>query len=393
MLGPAWWLRTAAVIVLAATACGSVQHGQSPLATASPTSSPTASAASPTTASGSRQRCPAVQPAPQFLASAPSNRNLVLVTLRGGSDVVVRDITDINHATTIGGLSNPSHLHFVSGTEWSYLGGNQDVIYRAPFSGSPSTVVATGCNNVFDFAWSPDGTAAAYVTDTDAGGELHLVNGGQNRVVSTMPGLPITGCVACADSVDLRLLYSPDGAFISLVQSWGGPLLRLWTSDGRVIESIDSGSVQGGQPPSMSAWSASRLYYRDSSGVRVWDHGTVTTLLPGVQWIRPRASPAGGEIVYGARDANGTVHVYLLDTAIHEVRELAKSRSEPAFLTSRYIWYQGERHCLSSDPYPCNVSPSYSTTTTGITYIYDLQTGTEAESIITAVFDVWPHPA
>jgi hypothetical protein len=33
------------------------------------------------------------------------------------------------------------------------------------------------------------------------------------------------------------------------------------------------------------------------------------------------------------------------------------------------------------------------TITTGKTYIYDLQTGTETESIITQVFDVWPHPA
>jgi hypothetical protein len=28
---------------------------------------------------------------------------------------------------------------------------------------------------------------------------------------------------------------------------------------------------------------------------------------------------------------------------------------------------------------------------TGKTYIYDLQTGTETESRITAVYDVWPH--
>jgi hypothetical protein len=316
---------------------------------------------------------------------------LALVTLRGSSDVVARDITDINHATTVGVLANPLHAHFVSGTEWSYLDMGQNVLYRATFSGSSSMVVATGCNNIFDFAWSPDGTTAAYVTDTDTGGKLHLVTGGQNRVVSTMPGLPITGCVACADRVDLRLLYSPDGAYISLVQNWGGPLLRLWMSDGRLVDSIDSG--QGKQPPSMSAWSGSGFFYRDSTGVRVWDHGTVSTPLPGVQWIRPRASPAGGEIVYGARDAYGTDHVYLLDTASHKVRELTKSRSEPAFLTSRYVWYQGERPCVSSDPYPCNGEPWITTTTTGITYIYDLQTGTESESKITAVFDVWPHPA
>jgi hypothetical protein len=44
--------------------------------------------------------------------------------------------------------------------------------------------------------------------------------------------------------------------------------------------------------------------------------------------------------------------------------------------------------CTSSDQ--CPVAP---TILTGTTYIYDLQDSTETESRITAVYDIWPHPA
>jgi len=60
------------------------------------------------------------------------------------------------------------------------------------------------------------------------------------------------------------------------------------------------------------------------------------------------------------------------------------------FLTSRYIWYEGERACVAADV--CGSAPG-GHPLNGKTYIYDLQTGTETESIITGVADVWPQPA
>ncbi len=258
------------------------------------------------------------------------------------------------------------------------------------------SVVAKMCFAGFAFAWRSDGTAAAYVTDlqTYQGSELHIVSGGQNRVASSMPGLPVGGCEQwdCADRLDLRLLYSPNGAYISLVQSWSGPVFRVWASDGTLIKSIDSGLTDSRAFPSMSVWSGTGLYFRDAQGVEVWRDGNQSLVLPLVAWIRPKASPAGGQIVYMERDAFGEARVSLLDTTTNKVRELARSRSEPAFLTSRYIWYQGERPCVAGDLYPCNGGGA-PTTPTGKTYIYDLQAGTETESIIAKVWDVWPHPA
>ena len=71
--------------------------------------------------------------------------------------------------------------------------------------------------------------------------------------------------------------------------------------------------------------------------------------------------------------------------------EIVKSRSGPRFLNSHLIWYVEERPCVSGDSYPCG--PESTTIETGKTYIYDLQDNTETESVIAAVFDVWPHGA
>jgi len=309
------------------------------------------------------------------------------VKLQGGNQIVVRDLTDIEHPMTVGQFDQQSLAlgQFVSASEVSYA--DFPYLIRTPFSGSPAKVAAQTCNGIFAFAWSPDGTAAAYIDDDRSSDSayLHVVRGGEDRVVSSMPHWPITGCEAqwaCLDSSSVRLLYSPDGAYISFVQWWGGPSLRIWTADGRTLMSVDR------EAETMSVWSGSTAYWRDSSGVESWRDGHESLALPGVKWIQPSASPAGGAIIYAARDGAGVPRVYRFDTVSGVTTEIAKSRNRPAFLTPRYIWYEEERLCAPGDQ--CGAAV---TMPTGNTYIYDLQTGTEARSIITAVGDVWPHPA
>jgi hypothetical protein len=132
------------------------------------------------------------------------------------------------------------------------------------------------------------------------------------------------------------------------------------------------------------------LLFRDNQGIHVWRDGAQSLLLPGVAWIRPKASPAGGQVVYAAKDQTGKPNVFILDTSSGSVRMVAKVRSEPAFLNSHLIWYKEERPCAAGDVYPCG---AVATVETGKTYIYDLQDNTETESVIAAVWDVWPHGA
>lgn len=350
------------------------------------------SATKPPTAS-SAITCPQAQRAPTFAPAIPTSRSLELVRLKGSDAYVVRDLTDILNVSTVATLPNAgSAWRFASPAELSYFDGS--TIVRMPLAGSPRTGVA--CTHAFALAWNPNGTAAAYVTGADAAGksELHLIGQGQNRLADSMSGNPLTDCVAfdCAERISVDLSYSPDGAYISYVQSWGGPVFRLWTADGRLVKSIDGPSRGATQStlPGMAVWSQGFLFWRDASGVERWYNGRVDLIMPGVAWITPRASPGASLVVYATRDGARVSHVWLLNAATGEVRKLADWRSRPAFLNSHLIWYQEERPCVAADAAPCPASVAIPS---GRTYIYDLQDGTESESVVQGVFDVWPHAA
>jgi hypothetical protein len=367
------WIRALALTTVMASACGTTPTvGSAPSPTVS--SVPASPSASPT----------AVNPCPP-----PSSRCLALVTLRGSNSYVVRDITDINHPTTVSSLAAITQPVFVNANEISFE--DENGLERSPLGGSPTVVVNPGGGL---FTWSPDGTTAIYVTlETATTAAVHQLTSAGDRVLGSMSIAAINsvgGCetiAGCAieNTLDLRLSYSPDGGVISLViNTFGGSFFRLWSADGKVLKSSDS------QGLTMAVWSGNSLYFRDSNGVEVWRDGAVSSFLPGVAWIKPQASPAGGQIIYAARDNEGWAHTYVVDTASRAVRELKKARYGPAFLTSRYIWSAGERGCVAADA--CGATPP-THPLSGKTYIYDLQTGTETESIITGVSDVWPHPA
>jgi len=359
------WIRALIITALMATACSSptpVANAPSPSAFPSATASP--------------------RPAPTPV------RSLAVVTLHGSSSVVVRDLTDINHPRTVSNLGDVPAPQFVSAATLSYVDAKRGLV-RTPLSGSPRTPIAGGARSLF--AWSPDGKTAAYMSSLVNSGnrstmQLHLVRGGKDRIVSSMPGLPTPGfgCESqgCADGWDFHLSYSPDGRFITWAQSVTD-VFRMWTAAG-----VD---VTPSTPfVNMSVWSGASFYFDDSKAVKVWRNGVVSTFLPGVVWIRPKASPGGGQIVYETRDASGVSRTYIVDTTTSRVRQLGGVyRAEPAFMTDRFIWYEGERLC---SPNECPIGPA-AAIPTGHTYIYDLQTGTETESIITSVSDVWPHAA
>jgi Tol biopolymer transport system component len=240
------------------------------------------------------------------------------------------------------------------------------------------------------FAWNPKGTSAVYITQGGAVEAVHLLSSRGDLVIGSIPAGGVGGCEAISSCtlsnwLDSQLAYSPDGTYISLViNSFSGSVLRVWSSDGKPFKSSD------GQGATMATWSGHDLFFRDAKGVEVWRAGVVSPFLPGVVWVKPKGSPVGGQIVYTARDNGGWGQVFVVDTSTRKARLLKTARTDAVFLNSRYIWYRGERACVAADL--CGAHPPFHPLS-GKTYIYDLQDGTETESIITSVLDIWPHTA
>jgi hypothetical protein len=343
-------------------------------------------AASPSTG------CPASQQAPRFAPSTATTRSLVLASYAKGNDFVLRDITDIDHPATLHNFNRRINetARFVNATDLSLVEGGLARLTVDPAYAGENPAVVSGCD-VETFAWSPDGTQAAYLEKLPGSESerLRLIGNGVDAVIGTVPAPGSSSeCTSreCVDSTDNRLLFSPDGAYISLVRSGPAPVLRIWATSGKELKSVDGSSA------TMSVWSGDALYYQDATGIVMWRNGVDRVIEPNGRWVRPHASAAGGLIVFERREALiGTARVMMLDTKTGEYRLLADNiadRSEPVFLTPRYLWYRGERPCAKSDT-PCIGTTAF----TGLTYIYDLQTNQEFRSIITDVWDVWPHPA
>ena len=195
------WLQALAVTTLMASACG----GSTPTAGNTPSPSASASASAPS------------------IVSPPPQAYLALVTLRGSSSYVVRDLTDISHPKTVGNFGAVAAPVFVSATELSYAVDSN--LFRVPLAGSPKTLVTSqGAAGT----WSADGSAVLYTTYASPDkGTVHQLRSGRDQVLGSVPGGGGGGCesvggCAIVNSLDTRLLYAPDGTLVSLVTSGEG---------------------------------------------------------------------------------------------------------------------------------------------------------------------------
>lgn len=394
--------RLIAVLCLLVTGCGTF-HLPTGAASTSRTSTPqAASAARVASAPRLSSHCPTPQLPRSYPSSPSSDRNLVIAKLRGNDQTVIRDVTDIDHPSTVAtvdvpgfggdGWGSPS---FVSSSTISYRDTDGRQLFRMPISGSGAQLVAAWCAyaNIASFGWSRDGQSFSYLLEPEdwitnlaqTEFQWHLVTGGVDRVIGTAPLW--CHCGAGSENNSLAVQFSPNGQFVSLVDYLQrGTTLQVRRLDGSVAGAEIRRDRDDVNPVTMGVWSGTDLFFRDGARVERWHEGTITQFLPGIAWLHPWASPAGGQIVYAVRGGDGLAHVNVVDTGNRLTRQLSSQpRTMPIFLTPRYVWYRGERLCTPSD------AMCRTTALTGNTYIYDLQTDTEWESIITAVADVWPH--
>jgi dipeptidyl aminopeptidase/acylaminoacyl peptidase len=381
------------VVAVVLAACGNTSSGTHPTPTAqSPTSSPFAFP-SPT--------LNGITPPPKATVTCaspiPSGAKLALVTLRGGSGIVVRDVTDVAQPVTRCSITGGVYLRFVNGTHISYISeassdlGAAGALYLVDLQTQITTLVRAwtyGGYISWVYAWSPDGKVLSYINSDQAGVAWHLLSASGDRTLSTLG--PVPGRGVNLDVDDGMVGFSADGQYVALEETFTGkasggadPFQVVRVSDGKLMYSRADGT--------MAVWAAgsTRLYFRTSAGVQSWDPtGQIGTVAAGLKWIHPSASADGNHVAYTALDAQGNHKAAVIDVGPSGGSTIVLS-TEPrvgaAFLTSELVWYAGETICTTATPCGLGGPPL-----TGVTYISDLA-GVETESKDHDFYDAWPH--
>jgi hypothetical protein len=392
-----------------------------PVAMASPSlnSSPGASPGSPASPT------PFVEPSPVTAAPStpkpvafscsstiPAGASLALVTLRGSTDVVVRDITNLSKPVSRCAFKyceqwctsrGPDSIRFVTGTVISYIvrsDDNHGAMYLVDLSKRKTILTRSWGPDTgyFDwvFAWSPDGSALTYFSTTQwrlrsASGDVALSPLGKDlgynfnfNSDSRMVGFSGDGKYVALDmSIDLGTKKTPAGYTIQK-----GALFKIVRlSDKKVVYSRADGT--------MATWAGSgaNLFFRIGAGLQEWDPvGGSRLIVAGLGWTNPVASSDGRRIVYETEDANGNhfaSQVRLTDQPQRSIALSSQPRMDVAFLTSTLVWFNEESRCSA-------LCPGYGETSagppqTGRTFVLDLPTGTSSQSVVTSVGDAWPR--
>jgi len=388
----------ALVLTLACGSSSSTSH-LSPNASSTPASaSPSAVTTSQAFPSPSPGVTASVAAVPLSCSSTPAaGEHLALVTLRGSSNVVVRDVTDVSHPSSRCTFKGGGYFRFYNATHVSYIVmasgdlGASGALYLADLRTRTTSLVRAWSDGGFEswiYAWSPNGQYLSYISSDSSGAQWHMLSAAGDRKLldlGTIPGRDVD-----PNGDDATVGFSADGQFVAVEQTFtqgkgatgsAPPIQVNRVSDGSVAYSRTDGT--------MAAWAGAgaRLYFRTGAGVESWSPGGgVTTASAGTKWIRPYASPDGSRIAFSVLNAQQNHVSEVLDLTSGAIHSLsANPRVGAAFLNASLVWYSGESICTTATP--CGLVPPQS----GQTYIYDLGSDVETVSIDTGFYDSWPH--
>jgi hypothetical protein len=387
-----------ASMILALTAC-SVLPGGTGLASSTPTqvrSTPSALASSPAFPSpGPGGPTPPAPLAVTCPYRVPRVANLVLLTLRGTTGIVVRDISDLSNPISrcVVHGTGANFLRFMDWSHISYIVTSPDgtgALYLADLLTRRSSLVRAWTDEAslyWVYAWSPDAKTLSYLSSNTEGVTWHVLSAAGDVTLSRFG--PIPGRGINPDSDDAMTGFSADGQYVALEHTFSGS--ETATPPFQIVRLSDHKLVYSRKDGTMATWAGAgaRLYFRTVAGVESWDpKAGVQVVVPGLAWSHPWPSADGLRIVYTAADGTGNHHVGYLRLADRPLVGNVLSfqpRAGAAFLNSTLVWYAEESPCSQVS---CGFGGP---PLTGRAYLHDLVTGTERASIDTAVFDSWPH--
>ena len=328
----------------------------------------------------------------------PGGHELALATLRNTAGVVVRDISDLAKPVTRCVIKGSGiYFRFVSATRVSYIvsGDNgEGALYAVDLPTQTTSLVRAWSNGgslYWVYAWSPDGSSLSYLSSNGDHVAWHVLSAAGDLTLSDLGSIPGRGIAAASDNAMVG--FSTDGRYVALEHTFNPTSGVAKAAPFQVVRLSDHKLVYSRTDGSMAVWASTgaTLYFRTSLGVESWVPGNATAVVvpQGFRWITPvlgaAASADGKRIAYVDADGKGNHfagYVRLSDGQAFRVSPRPRTRA--AFLNSTLMWYLEESVCVSQ----CGLGQP---TVTGRAYIFDVVAGTESASIITTLFDSWPH--
>lgn len=315
-------------------------------------------------------------------------RTFALVTLGNDRSIVVRDITDVAHPTTRCTIYGGGFPRFVDASHVSYISSQvsrPNALYVVDLQSGHHTLIRALGQGIFNgvYAWSPDGKTLAYISSDGIRAAWHLWSAAGDVTLGDLGSIPGRGISSNSD--DAMVGFSADGKYVSVEETFtANPFQIVRLADHKLVYSRTDGT--------MAVWAraGATLYYRSTSGLESWDptRGTHLVIAQGFAWIHPWASADGKRIAYVDVDAKGYHYPgYVQISDGQAIRVSSRPRARAVFLTPTLMWYRAEATCSG----PNAVCGLGEPTVSGRPYIYDVVAGTETPSIITTVFDSWPH--
>jgi len=334
-------------------------------------------------------------------AIAPSDP--VAIVQPHGLELALRDYADPAHPRTLCRFSNPPAIvQLIDSRHIVVRGFGATNIYAVVdlpevryhwFQLNPGAAPAA-CADFLGVSPGLDAVAWRGFTAGTTVQTIHVTTAAGDQAVATLPRanpqLPPAACGGRATESDG---YSASGRYFYVldrnpdVNYVSGPHLNSLLVIDRTRALLTLTPPPGGwasdAEPSMPVWSpvTDTLYYLQGGQVWTWDPSTgARPFLSGVSWCYPTISADGHYLAFGARRADGSYDVDLLDLTSGQVPHVIGKgpRNLPAFLNSNLVWDLTWNSPLCGRGY------------VGQPLVYDTHDESEASSVLDWVFQVWP---
>jgi hypothetical protein len=261
----------------------------------------------------------------------PSYQTLVAGSIDAeGNTLTQRFDSTVDRAQATAVPTIASDARFTATGAISYL--LPDSIHTLGLAGGARTEATSPARVIDAFAWSDDG-ALAYVAHSSA------PTSGSRLVIRPSRGAASAVALPPAVGGPTPILrFSPDGQLLLLVDPALGAAGTLQ------VRRLDGSLLFQAAAAAEATWAGSRrVYFMDARGVNVADltTGMTRTILPGVRWRAPDASPDGRTLVFELAGERGVPRLELLDTSTDAVLPGFErdGGTTPRFVSPTEVWF------------------------------------------------------